>query len=426
MTFQIIILIFLLVLSGLFSSSETAFTSLSLLQKQRLPSRGWRGRVAQRLSRRSDILLTTILISNNLVNIGASALASKMTIDLLGSAALGAMTGLLTLLILIFGEVTPKQIAISHNESVAISLAPLLLFLSWIFRPFIWFITAISNTIMKLVGHGESKNITLDHLLQMVQVGEALGVVEDYEKEMVKRVFRINDTPVQSIMTHRKEVFSLPADAAAGEVAEEVIQKGFARIPLYGEHPEEIVGIVLDTDIFRSISQGREAIKLKEMMEAPLFIPHSRRAHKLLTQFKREKLNLAVVLDEYGGMAGVVSREDVIEEIFGELYDENEIQDQEKIEEREPGVFRIQGETTFFEIQDHLGLTLPHSNRVQTFGGYIIEQLGRIPAGRESFSLPQGNIVIEKMDGNRIASVRFTPRKELSQQEDSANPGREP
>ncbi len=409
---QTILLALLLILSGVFSSSETAFTSLSLLQRQNLSAKhGWRGHLVQRLSQRSDILLTTILIGNNLVNIGASALATKLTIQIWGNAAIGLMTGALTLFILIFGEVTPKQIAIARNEGITLAMAPFIQVLSWIFRPFIWFITAISNTIMRLVGGSQGKRMTLDHLLQMVQIGETLGVVEDFEKEMVQKIFRINDTPVQSLMTHRTEVFSLPADAEVQEIAEQIVTQGFSRIPLYGEHPEEIVGIALDIDIFRTLSQGRGDTRLKELMEPPLFVPHSRKAHLLLSQFKREKLNLAVVLDEYGGLAGVVSREDVIEEIFGELYDENEVREGEKVSPLGDGGFRVMGDATFFDLKDTLGIDLPHSRRVQTFGGYLGEQLGRIPQPKETLSLPSGKIIINEMEGNRIVSVRFYPEE---------------
>ncbi len=407
---QALLLAALLCLSGIFSSSETAFTSLSLLQRQNLArNRGWRGHLVQHLTQRSDILLTTILIGNNLVNIGASALATKLTIQIWGSQAIGYMTGALTLFILIFGEVTPKQIAIARNEGITLSMAPFIQLLSWAFRPFIWFITAISNTIMRLLGGQKGKRMTLDHLLQMVQIGETLGVVEDFEKEMVQKIFRINDTPVQSLMTHRTEVFSLPAGASVSQIADQVVSQGFSRIPLYGDHPEEIVGIVLDIDIFRTLSRGRGETKLKDIMEPPLFVPHSRKAHLLLSQFKREKLNLAVVLDEYGGLAGVVSREDVIEEIFGELYDENEIQEGDKIVPLGNGTYRIMGDTTFFDLEDTLGVRLPHSRRVQTFGGYIGEQLGRIPQHRETLDLPSGKIIINEMDGNRIVSAQFTP-----------------
>lgn len=409
MTIELILLIICLLLSSFFSSTETAFTSLSLIQAHRLiDEHGKRGRRVEKLSRNPDILLTTLLIGNNLVNIGATALATNLTITLFGSHVLGIMTGLLTLFILIFGEVTPKQIAMAKNMSICLYTAPIVQFLSILFRPFIWIITLISSTITKLFVTGTQKALTLDHLLTMVSMGENMGIVETYENQMVKNVFRINDTPIQGIITHRTDVFSLSSDLKLSETIDEMLDSGFSRIPVYRDNPENIVGIVLVKELIKIDRSSLKDLRLRDMMLEPLFIPHSKKVNEVFTLFKQKGINIAIVLDEYGGLAGIVTREDVIEEIFGELYDEHEIKETDKIISEEKNSWIISGDTSFYTIHDILEIELEHSRRILTIGGYLIEKIGHIPSSGDLFSFDEGTYEILKVGNNRIQSVRFS------------------
>ncbi|MBB6482395.1 hemolysin family protein [Spirochaeta isovalerica] len=408
MTIDLVLLTVFLMLSGFFSSTETAFTSLSLIQAHKLvDEHGKKGERVQKLSHNPDILLTTLLIGNNLVNIGATTLATKLTINLFGSHALGYMTGALTLFILIFGEVTPKQIAMAKNTSICLHTAPVVWFLSWIFRPFIWIITLISSTITRIFVSSTQKTLTLENLLLMVSMGENMGIVETYENQMVKNVFRINDTPIQGIVTHRKDVYSLSGDLFLSEAIDDMLRSGFSRIPIFKENPENIVGIVLVKELIKIDRETMEDLRLRDMMLEPLYIPHSKKVNEVFTLFKQKAINIAIVLDEYGGLAGIVTREDVIEEIFGELYDENEIKETDKIISEGKNSWIIAGDTSFYTIHDKLDIELEHSRRILTISGYIIEKIGHIPEEGEVLDFEEGTYEILKVRNNRIQSVRF-------------------
>lgn len=412
MTFELVLLIILLLLSGFFSSTETAFTSLSLIQAQKLiDDYGKRGLQVQKLSRNPDILLTTLLIGNNLVNIGATALATKLTIAYFGNFALGYMTGALTLFILIFGEVTPKQIAMAKNMTICLNTSGIILFLSYLFRPFIWGITLISSTITKLFVSSDQRTLTLENLLQMVSMGENMGIVETYENQMVKNVFRINDTPIQGIITHRTDVFSLDCELKISETLDSILESGYSRIPVYSDNPENIEGIILVKELMKMDKILSADLRLKDLKMEPLFIPHSKKVNEVFTLFKQKKINIAIVLDEYGGLAGIVTREDVIEEIFGELYDEHEIKETDKIIAEEKDTWIISGDTSFYAIHDILDIELEHNKRTLTIGGYLIEKIGRIPEEKELLDFNEGVYEILKLKSNRIDSMRFRKKK---------------
>jgi putative hemolysin len=411
MVTQIIIFLSLLFLSAFFSSSETAFTSLKLYQIGTLAKhKGIRGRWIKKLTTQTDVLLTTLLIGNNLVNIAASAMATTMTISLWGNRFVGYTTGVLTLIILIFCEVAPKQLAMVHNEGMALISVPIIRILSFVFRPLIWIVTAISNLIVSFFSKGEKKKFTLDHLLHLVEMGENMGIVEDYENDMVKKVFRINDIPVQAIMTHRKDVICYDKNRPISEVYEEIFDSGRSRIPIFDKDPENIVGIVLVQDLLKAVIKeeaATQSLRLKDLMLDPLFVPENRKVNELFNQFKNEKLNIAVVLDEYGGLAGVVTQQDVVEEIFGSLADEDEEQEGDKIHAMGHNCWLIEGDTDFYEIQDRLDIELIHDRDTMTLGGYLIDRLGEIPQTGDSIQLEEGFYRIVETENNRIVKVEF-------------------
>jgi len=408
---NILFLVFLIFASALFSSSETAFTSLTPVQVRRLEQKhGRRGKSIARLTGKPEILITTILVGNNLANIGATAMATQLTIEIFGSVYLGLMTGLMTLVMLIFAEVTPKQFAIYHNESLSLLMEPIISVLCTLFRPVTWAIGLFSNFIVRLFGGKKRRTMTLEGLLQMVTLAENLGIVKTQEEEMVKSVFRINETPVSAVMTHRTEVFSLEESCRVREVVDQVLAKGFSRIPLYKKDPEEISGILLSKDLMEAYSSGDTEMALRDLSVDAIVVPETKKVNQLFSQMRKERLNIAIILDEYGGLAGIASREDLIEEILGELYDEDEEAEKEKILALKPNVYRILGDTPFYLLEDRLDLTLPHGKTIQTLGGYIIEQLGRIPERNEVLITDVGRFVVESINRNRVKSVKYFPK----------------
>lgn len=406
----LLILAALLLLSGFFSSVETAFTALTPGQLGLMEeNQGKRGRLVRRLSERPDILLTTLLIGNNLANLGASAFATTLTIRLFGDVYVAAATGMLTLLVLVFCEVTPKQIAMASNENLCLRSAPLVLFLSWFFRPVIWAVTAVSSALTYLAVGKAKKKLTLEHLLHHVNAAEGAGVVESYEKDMVRNVFRINDTPVEAIMTHRTELFFLRENISVQDAVDSFLEAGYARAPVLKDETEHVLGVISVMELAGALRKSPQA-PIKRFLSPPYLVPGTMKANELFFRLKKEPIQLAVVLDEYGGLDGIVTREDIMKEIFGELYDEREETGGEAISPEKGGSWLIQGDADFYDVSDILGLKLEHDSRTHTIGGYLLEKLEEIPKQGTVIDLPEGRYTILETRRQRITSLRFTYR----------------
>lgn len=417
----ILLLAGLLALSGFFSGVETAYTSLSPSQLHSLTDR-WpkQGALVQRLIERPDRLLSTILIGNNLVNIAAASLATVLATSYFGATGPGIATGALTILVLIFGEVTPKQIAIIHNERIACYTAVLISVLEMVFLPLVLFVSSISSALSRLSGGTRRRTPTPEGILSMVRHAASMGVLSSNESWLVKNVFRFNDVTVSMIMTHRTKVFSLDKNSLVSEVLPDIFRRGFSRFPVYDQDPERIVGIVHARDLAQSVSSGDEAgsgLRLKDVMMSPIFVPETHKVETMLAQFRRERKHLAVVLDEYGGLAGIVTLEDVIEEIFGEIYDESDLNEKERIVAHPDGSYRIAGSTPLYTVNERLSVSFPHRRNVQTIAGYISERIGRIPHADETVETPHGMFRIEEISRKQVLSVRFIPNKPAEMQE---------
>ncbi|QEN04538.1 HlyC/CorC family transporter [Thiospirochaeta perfilievii] len=407
---DIIALVVLLILSGFFSGTETAFTSLSLSSIHSIIKRNKkRGHKIERLVNHPQILLTTILIGNNIVNIGATTLTTTIVINRFGNFYIGFASGILVLFILIFGEVTPKQIAMGKNEFICYHTVNYILVISIIFRPLIFFITIISNFISGFFVKSSHKEITEEGLLNLVEAGSKMGVVEDYESQMVKDVFRINDTPIHGIMTHRKDVVRFDGNLTTDEIFPVLLEEGLSRIPVYEDSDENIIGIILFKDIVKLTGEER-CRPIKDFSHKPIFVPGSNKVNELFIKFKIEKLNIAIVLDEYGGLDGIVTREDILEEIFGEMYDENETFEEAPIIKLNNKTWKVAGDSSFYDIEDIIGLSIPHDLGTQTINGYLTELLGNFPSPGTSIETEEGHWSIEKVESNCISSLIFVKK----------------
>jgi CBS domain containing-hemolysin-like protein len=412
MDIYLIVIILLVGLSAIFSGTETAFTSLSYMQIKELEhSEKPGGHMAAKLAKQSDLLLTTILIGNNLVNIAASALLTSYTIGMFGNYAVGYATGILTLAILIFAEITPKQIAIVHNKKICELMSYPVRLLTIILYPVIFIIRKISSFLTAFFVKGGKENISLKGILHVVEMAQDQGVVEDYENNLVQKVFRFDDIDVHAIMTHRTEVFSLERSVSIKDAIEPIIKSGFSRVPVYKETSEHIIGILLTRELMQNMLDGNEQMEIGELVHEPIFVPETRKAHEMFFIFKHNKLHMATVLDEYGGLAGIVTLEDVIEELFGELYDEHETGAVERISRFDESHFNIQGETPIQQVEDYFSINIEHSRHVGTISGFITEYIGRIPDPSQVVETEWGIFKIAAMKGNRINSLIFMPTK---------------
>ena len=407
---RIVAIATLLGLSGFFSGTETAFTSLSDAQVHYIREKwGKRGELVFRATSAPQRLLTIVLIGNNIVNIGASVMASELTIRLFGSTALAATTGILTLLVLIFGEVAPKQLAIVHNEAWTVHTVRFIMLLELLLRPIVWAIASIAAFITRLTGAASNVGVTREGILYLVKHAEHLGVLENSKSSMVKRVFRFGDVTVQAIMTHRTNVFSLEQDTSIKDALREVSKQGYTRIPVYDRDPERIVGIAILRDILIQSTEGNGKKRLRDVMVEPIFVPETRKIEEMLTQFRKEGLNISVVLDEYGGVAGIVTLEDVIEEILGEIYDEHEVKQHDPITRLDDGSIRIMADVPIYIVNDLLDTEFPQSRSTKTLGGYLMSRVGHIPAQGDEIETAEGTFWVESLAKRRIISVRFRP-----------------
>ncbi len=408
---NIIILVILLFLSALFSATETAFTSLSFYQIRDLKNRGYRGHIVYKLSKNPDILLTTILAGNNLVNIAASAIATTLAISLWGSHTIGYATGVLTLVVLLFAEITPKQIAIVKSQEIALFMAPIIQVLSWISYPIIKAIGWISQILSRIIiGKSNQQSISLDGLAHFMGEAKDQGVLDENESSIIQGALRFNSTQVRGIMTHRTHVFSISDTETLASVYPKIIESKYSRIPVYHEEKEEhIVGILLLHTLLETMSKEDNSQKIENILEKPLFIPESTSLQEAFSMFQQERMNMAVVLDEFGGLAGVVTVEDIIEEFFGEIYDEHEQFRSARIIPHESGTFTVAGDITVGEFSDYFSISLDTDKHINTLGGVLLEKLDHIPVRGEREELPWGICEIKEVKENRITSFIFTP-----------------
>ena len=402
---QILPIIILLILSAFFSASETAFTSLSFLQIRMLETaKGKTSALAASMAKQSDWLLTTILIGNNIVNLSASALTTSYAISLWGNTAVGLATGALTLVVLIFGEIVPKQLAMNYNTTfVKISAYPIKTLMILLY-PLVFIIKHLSSLITRLFAKKKKETLSVDSLLQVVDVAEDEGIVDEYETSLVQRVLHFSEASVKSIMTHRTDVFSIADSITLQEAFPSVVSSGYSRVPTYGESPEDITGILLIRDMLAALVEGKGDKLVTEITLEPMFVPETRKIDDMLFQFKREKLQIAVVLDEYGGLSGIVSLEDIIEQLFGEIYDEHETDTDERIREDGDG-FIIQGDTSMQQIKDELDLDMEPVDPSCTLAAYLIERLGSIPVESDQVKVQYGTFTVVSMKGKRIEEV---------------------
>jgi putative hemolysin len=411
MTFEVTLLVICLLLSGFFSSSETALFSISKIKALHIAKDGSKtGQLIMKMKTDSHTLLTTILIGNNLVNIGASALATSLAMSQFKSNAVGITTGIMTLLILIFGEIFPKSFANHNNLLVARGVIFPLYWLSKLFWPLIF----VLNFIPRLHGSNDNSHdaVTEDELMTMVEVVEEDGEIKEAEKEYITNIFEFDDTSCSEIMTPRADMFVI--DVSDGLDIQETLKTGFSRIPVIEDSKDNVIGILHVKDLFASfqrLSISKEettaSLDVRKIMKKPYFIPESKKLDSLLQEFKIKKSHMAVVVDEHGGVAGIVTLEDVVEEIIGEIVDETD--------RMVPDIVRLKGnkwlvagKTDIYTLNKEIGLSLSESSNYDTFSGFFLEEIERIPKPGESIKIERWTITVKDMDGNRIQTFILT------------------
>jgi putative hemolysin len=401
---QSIGLLGLLILSGFFSSAETALFSIGKTRARHRAKQGDQAFILiEKMKADPHRLLSTILIGNNIVNVGAAAIATSIAMDMFSSYAVGLATGVMTLLILIFGEVMPKSIAERNNLFVAkMSIYPVY-WLSILFFPIILFLNFIPIITGKI---RRTPSVTEEELLTFVEVVEEEGEIKEEEKELIHNIFEFDDTNASEIMTPRADMFVLSSDEKLDLKA--IAESGFTRIPVIEDDIDHVAGILNIKDLFMRLAKGSTEIDIREIMTKPYFVPENKKLDSLLRQFKRRKHHMAIVIDEHGGVSGLITMEDALEEIVGEIRDETD-KEEPHIIRKKSNEWTVLGKTDIEEMNETIGMEIPDTREYDTFSGFILDKIGRIPTEREEIVIDSFIITVEEKDVNRI--VKYSVKK---------------
>ena len=402
---EIVSLVALLFLSALFSSAETAFTHIDLLKVKYLVSTGnKRAKTLEKLKNDPERTLTTILIGNNLVNISASSIATSLAIDFFGSKGIGVAVGVMTFLILVFGEITPKSYAIRKAESLALFVAPLFDFLSKIFYPINIAFNGISNLFLgKNVKN--TPTFTEDEIKTLIDVGEEEGMIAEDEKEMITSIFEFGDTRIKEVMIPRVDIVCAEAEETLKEVLNKAIKAGCSRLPVYKDTVDNIVGILYVKDLLKYLKDGNFNVSADKIKREAYFIPETKRADDLLREMQKKRVHMAIVISEYGGVMGLVTLEDLLEEIVGEIFDEYDVAEDEIVRIDENTVI-VDARLAIDELNEKMSLKLPNES-FDTLAGFMMEYLDKVPEEGEEVEYENDKFIIEKMDEKKISKVRI-------------------
>lgn len=408
---QLILLIVLIFLSGFFSMSETALTSLSKIRLRTMVDENVKNAVLiQKIVEKPNKLLSSILIGNNIVNIGASALATSFAINICNNIGIpaangvGIATGLMTLFILIFGEITPKTYAAQNSEKVSIGVIKIIAFCCYVFTPLVFILNIITGFVLRLLKvdiSNRAPSITESELITMVNVSHEEGVLEIDEREMINNVVDFGNCDAKDVMIPRTDVVAVEIGADYDEVVKAFKEERFSRMPVYNEKIDNIVGIISYKDIF--FDERDESFSLEKCMKEPFFTYESKPSRELFNQMKAERVAMAVVLDEYGGTSGIITIEDLVEEIVGEITDEDDEEDIQVIKEDE---YIVDGSVRIDDVNNMIG-TKFESEDFDSIGGYVVGVMGRFPERGESIEADNVKFVIEEVDKNRIEKLRI-------------------
>lgn len=407
---QLFVLIILLLLSAFFSSAETAMTTVNKIYIMSLANEGdKRAKILLKIIDNPGKLLSTILVGNNIVNLSASSLATTWTTRVLGNAFVGVATGVLTLLVLLFGEITPKTMATIYAEKISLVYAPVIYFLMKVLTPVIFIVNKLSNGILLLLHidpKGKQNTMTEQELRTIVDVSHEDGVIEKEERQMIYNVFDFGDSQAKDVMVPRIDMSFIDVNATYDELLKTFKEDGYTRYPVYEDTTDTIIGTINMKDLLLWDSQ--KEFSIRNILRKPYFTYEHKSTAALLMEMKEYEVNLVIVLDEYGATAGMITMEDLLEEIVGEIrdeYDADEVEDmQEIIPSRE---YIAQGSAKLDDLNEVLGLKL-ESEDYDSVGGYMIEKLDYFPVQGESCITEDGvKLVVDATEKNRIESVHI-------------------
>lgn len=407
-----LILVILILLSGFFSASETALTAYRSNNLEKLDVEKKR-RIYELLKqwlKEPNAMLTGLLIGNNIVNILASSIATVVIVNYFGqkSSSVLLATAIMTLLILIFGEITPKLIARNNSSSIAEFVITIVYIIAFIFKPIIAFLMVISKLIGRILGINMTSSqmmITEEDIISFVNVGNAEGIIEEDEKEMIHSIVTLGETTAKEVMTPRTSMLAFEGSKTINEVWDEIIENGFSRIPVYNETIDDIIGVVYVKDLMEHIKNGDLNLPISQFVRNAYYVPETKSIIEILKEFRKLQVHIAMVLDEYGGIVGLVTIEDLIEEIVGDIRDEYDDEEEfffVKIAENE---YEVDAMIDIETLDKELNINLPISEDYESLGGLIVTELGRICDVNDEITIDNIYLRVLEVDKMRVSKV---------------------
>lgn len=402
---QLVIVIILLSASAFFSSAETALMTSNKLKMRNLADNGnKRAAKVLKVTENTDKMLSAILIGNNIVNLTASSISTALTLKIFGSKLVGIATGILTFLILVFGEITPKNVASKNAENMALSYIGVISFLVTLLTPVIFIVNTVAKFVISIFNkNGDDNNaVTEEELRAMVEYSHEEGVIENEEKKMIVNVVDFGDTVAGDIMVPRVDMVMVDEKSSYEEILQVFREERYTRIPVYEETPDNVIGILNVKDFL--LIEDKENFVMKELLREPLYTYEYKKTSALMMDMRKTGANIVIVLDEYGITAGLITLEDMLEEIVGEIRDEFDADEDEGITKVSDLEYLIDGSTNLDDINDRIGLSLS-SEEYESIGGLIMEKLGRLPVEGEIINFDNIVLTVKKMDHARIEKV---------------------
>jgi putative hemolysin len=408
--FYVEILFVCLLLSIFFSAAETALTSLSDAKTQQLLERGHRGAKAMRLwLNHPNRVLTTLLVGSNIVNTLSAAIATVLAERIFGGYGIAVATGLITVILLMFCDVTPKTFARHNAEAIAPAFMVILTPFYWFFSPVVFLLTWFAALVVRLMGGKSSSNgpvATEEDIAFMIRLGHQGGVLASEEGEMLESVFEFRDTLVKEAMVPRTNINSLDKSASLDEVLAAIKEHNHSRWPVYEDNIDNVIGVFHSKELFEVLKQPYTGFDLMNYVRPALFVPDIMKVRALLKEFKHGKAHLAIAVDEYGGTAGIISLEDVLEEIVGEIRDEYDSADDEQLFRRiDHNNLQANGQASIYDLGNALEIQFPDEEPYETLGGFLIATYGKMPTANTEMDFKGWRFMIKNADEKRITSV---------------------
>ena len=415
--YSIIAIIVLVFFSAYFSATETAFTSLNRIRMKNMANDGnQKAREVMELSENYDNLLSTILVGNNIVNIALSSIFTVLFISIYPRYGATLATVFATVVVLIFGEISPKSLAKENPEKFAMISAPFIKFLSVLLKPINWLFAQWKKLLAKLFNANEARPITEDELLTMVEEAETEGGIDEGQSELIQNAIEFNDLEAWDVLTPRVDIIAIEADTQEEEIGRLFLETGFSRLPVYDGDLDNIVGVLNQKDFHNYIKGGRASVS--EYIKPVIFVAGSMRIAQLLKKLQTVKTHIAIIVDEYGGTYGLVTMEDILEELVGEIYDEHDAVELQDIVQQQDGSYRVLCGTNidkmfdYFDVEEEINAT--------TVNGWVVLQLDKLPEVGDKFiyeaDYKRFDVIVTKADERKALEINFTV-EELPEEE---------